>query len=240
MAAPITTVTRKTDDVERGTAGRTRRIRRQVPRASLCAAISSRCRSARSIVHAAHAAGRRHPAPPSRRVNGNSLPDGYDNIGGDPDLPERPLLARGRPDRGSGAPAPRARPRSCSGEDRAAAPASSALISTTASRGAASSAATRSAVAASSSSTRHDHALARPIRSASAAPTRRPVSADLQRPGVADQLDQSLGAGQVRHQPERHLGHGELRVVGQHPQVTGERELEPGADRVALHGGDAR
>ena len=63
--------------------------------------------------------------------------------------------------------------------------------------------------------------------------------ADLQGPGVADQLDQALGAAEVGHQAEGHLGHGELGVLGEHPQVAGEGELEAGADGVALHGGDA-
>ena len=34
------------------------------------------------------------------------------------------------------------------------------------------------------------------------------------------------------------LGHAELHVVGDHPQVAGQRELEPAADGMALHGGD--
>ena len=43
---------------------------------------------------------------------------------------------------------------------------------------------------------------------------------------------------EVGHQAERGLGQPELRVVGQHAQVAGERQLAPGADRVPLHGRD--
>ena len=62
--------------------------------------------------------------------------------------------------------------------------------------------------------------------------------ADLQRPGVADVLDQRLGAGEVGDQAERRLLHGELRVVGDHAEVAGQGELEAGADGVAAHLGD--
>src|SRR5204863_8496650 len=63
--------------------------------------------------------------------------------------------------------------------------------------------------------------------------------ADVQGVGVADQVHQPLGAGQVGDQAEAGLGHGELRVVGDDPQVAGESELETGADGVALDHGDA-
>src|SRR5690606_6130800 len=56
--------------------------------------------------------------------------------------------------------------------------------------------------------------------------------------GVADEANQGVGAGQVGHQSEARLAHGELHVVGDDAQVTGEGELEAGADGVALHGGD--
>ena len=80
--------------------------------------------------------------------------------------------------------------------------------------------------------------VARPIRTASSAADDPGGGADLERPGVADVLDQRLGAGEVGHQAERRLLHGELRVVGHHPQVAGQRELEAGADGVAADRGD--
>ena len=99
------------------------------------------------------------------------------------------------------------------------------------------SAATRSATVASSSAA-GTTALASPIARASAASDGAAGQADLQRPRVADQLDERAGAGQVGHQPERRLGQPQLRVVGEDPQVAGERELRAGADRVPLHGRD--
>ena len=78
-----------------------------------------------------------------------------------------------------------------------------------------------------------------PARSLRLGRPHRPAGqADLQRPGVADQLDQRAGAGQVGHQAQRGLGQPQLGVVGEDPQVAGERELAAGADRVPLHGGD--
>ena len=68
--------------------------------------------------------------------------------------------------------------------------------------------------------------------------TARPVRQISMRPRVADQLDEGARAGQVGHQAERRLGQPELRVVGEDPQVAGQRELAAGADRVPLHGGD--
>ena len=75
-------------------------------------------------------------------------------------------------------------------------------------------------------------------RTASSARTAPPGRADLQGPGVADQAHQRRRAGQVGHQAEAGLAHGERDVVGHHPQVARQRQLEPGADRVALHGAD--
>ncbi len=57
---------------------------------------------------------------------------------------------------------------------------------------------------------------------------------DLERPRIPDEVDQRPGAAEVRDEPELGLPHTELRVVGQQPQVGGERQLEPGTDRVAL------
>ena len=51
-------------------------------------------------------------------------------------------------------------------------------------------------------------------------------------------MHQRVGAAEVGHQPERRLGHAELHVVGDDAQVAGQRELEAGADGVAVHGGD--
>ena len=64
--------------------------------------------------------------------------------------------------------------------------------------------------------------------------------ADLQGPGVPDRVDQRPGAPEVRDDAAARLGHAQLRVVGQHPQVAGQRELEAAADAVALDGCHAR
>ena len=63
--------------------------------------------------------------------------------------------------------------------------------------------------------------------------------ADLQRSLVANRLDQRLCSRQVGHQAQRGLLHRELGVLGDHPQVAAERQLEPRADGVALHRRDA-
>ena len=68
--------------------------------------------------------------------------------------------------------------------------------------------------------------------------TARPVRQISSARAVADELDQVAGAGQVGDEAEGRLGQPQLRVVGEDPQVAGERELAAGADRVALHGGD--
>lgn len=47
-----------------------------------------------------------------------------------------------------------------------------------------------------------------------------------------------MRAGEVGDEPETGLAHGELHVIGDDPQVTGEGELEPGTDRMALDSGD--
>ena len=67
--------------------------------------------------------------------------------------------------------------------------------------------------------------------------------AQLEGPGQSDDVDQRLGPGQVGHQAQRRFLHAQLGVLGEHPQITGQRELEPGPDRVPAHGGhrhDAR
>jgi hypothetical protein len=63
--------------------------------------------------------------------------------------------------------------------------------------------------------------------------------ADLGGSGVADEIDEPLGAAQVRDQAKCRFGHGEGGIVGQDAQVAAERELETGADGVALDRGDA-
>ena len=127
---------------------------------------------------------------------------------------------------------------SCSAKLRPAAPASSALISTTASRRAARTCAARSSTARVRLSHGYDGVgQPDPGRLGGADPA--PGHADLQRPGVPDEFHQPLGPAQVGHQSQRHLGHRELGVLGEHPQVAGERELEAGADRMPAHGGDA-
>ena len=72
--------------------------------------------------------------------------------------------------------------------------------------------------------------LTRPIRTASAAGHPAPGQADLGRAGVADCLHPPLGAAQVRHQAERHLGHRELRILRGDPQIAGQRKLEARSD----------
>ena len=99
------------------------------------------------------------------------------------------------------------------------------------------SAATRSATVASSSAAGTTR-VASPIGLRLGGAHRAAGQADLHGAGVADQLDQSAGAGQIGHQAERRLGQPQLGVVGQDPQVAGERELAAGADRVPLHRGD--
>ena len=126
----------------------------------------------------------------------------------------------------------------CSSYVRPLAPRSSALVARTAPAGDASRAAARSRVAASSSST-GTTMVASPIAAASAAPHPATGGADLEGAGVAHQVDQRLGAAEVGDQPEGRLLHRQLGVVGEHPQVAGQRQLEAGADRVALHRGDA-
>lgn len=51
-----------------------------------------------------------------------------------------------------------------------------------------------------------------------------------------------MGAAEVRDDPQGGLRHAELHVVGKNPQVTGQRQLEPSSNRVALHrcNGDPR
>jgi hypothetical protein len=51
-------------------------------------------------------------------------------------------------------------------------------------------------------------------------------------------VHQRRGAAQVGHQAQAGLPHREGHVLADHPQVGGQGELEAGADRVALHGGD--
>ena len=63
--------------------------------------------------------------------------------------------------------------------------------------------------------------------------------ADLECSGVPNRLDQRLCSRQVRHEAERGLLHAELRVVGEHPEVAAQGQLEARADRVALDRGDA-
>src|SRR5438094_68674 len=53
------------------------------------------------------------------------------------------------------------------------------------------------------------------------------------------QVAEHLRAAEIGHQTELGLGHRELRVLGRDADVARERELEAGADGVALHGGDA-
>ena len=103
--------------------------------------------------------------------------------------------------------------------------------------GGAVSAATRSATVPSSSAARDDD-VGQPDRLGLGRADRAAGQADLQRPRVADQLDEVARAGQVGHEAERRLGQPQLGVVGEHPQVAGERELRAGADGVPLHGGD--
>ena len=127
--------------------------------------------------------------------------------------------------------------RRCSSSVRPDAASSSALVSRTAPGIGAVSAATRSATVASSSADRADDGGQPDARGLGRADHPR-GGADLQCPGVANALDQRLCSRQVGHQPERGLLHAELGVVGHHPQVAGQRELEAGADGVALHDGD--
>ena len=112
-----------------------------------------------------------------------------------------------------------------------------ALIARTAGAGDSTIAAARSATAASSSAS-GTLTRASPIRTASSAEHVTAGRADLQGPLIADQLEQPGGAAQVRHQPVTDLGHPELGVVGDHDQVAGQRQLEPGADRMTGDGGD--
>ena len=78
---------------------------------------------------------------------------------------------------------------------------------------------------------------ASPIATASSAATIRAVAQISSALGVANALDQRLCSRQVGHQPERGLLHAEQHVVGHHPQVAAERQLEAGADRVAVDRG---
>ena len=97
--------------------------------------------------------------------------------------------------------------------------------------------ATRSATAPSSSAA-GTTSVGQPDRPGLRRAHRAAGQADLQRPRVADQLHEGARAGQVGHQAERRLGQAQLGVVGEDPQVAGERELRAGADGVALHRGD--
>src|ERR1035437_6178693 len=63
------------------------------------------------------------------------------------------------------------------------------------------------------------------MATASWAPTDRPVA-------------QIQGPREGGHQAQAGLTHGEGDVIGDHAQVTGKGELEPGADGVTLHRGD--
>src|SRR4051812_26843333 len=63
--------------------------------------------------------------------------------------------------------------------------------------------------------------------------------ADLQRTRVTDEVDENLRAAEVWHETQRRLGHPELRVGCCDAQVAGKRKLKTGADRMALHAGNA-
>ena len=129
--------------------------------------------------------------------------------------------------------------RSCSAWLRSAAASSSALISVTAARGSARIRSTNCSPGAGQLIRRARPRSTRPDPQRLRGRHRRPGQADRGRPGVADQLDQPLGTAEVGHQAQADLGHGELRVLGRDPEVAGQRELEAGADRVALHQRDA-
>jgi len=65
-----------------------------------------------------------------------------------------------------------------------------------------------------------------------------PGDAQLHRPRAPDELVQRLDPAQVRDEPERHLGHAELRIIRDNTQITRQRELEPRADGVAVNSRD--
>ena len=236
MAAASTTVTRKTEMSRRyGRANAT--IRRVVPRVSWCSVIRvgvadrAQHRPARPCRWT-----RTHRSPPGRRAT--SLPAGYDNPGGKRSIPDSGLTRRCRPGRAGGGSAPPARPGPARRTTRSAAPASSALISATAPRSAASTAAARSATARVELGRR-----ARPRWPGRSGRPRPPASGGRSR--------RSPAPGRVRRARSRRLVPPRS---GTRPRVTSaiencassastrrsqlEGELESGADRVALHGGD--
>ena len=75
-------------------------------------------------------------------------------------------------------------------------------------------------------------------RSASSAPTKRPVKMMSLAFGRPDQPGQPLGAAGAGDDAEQDLGLAELRVVGRDPDVGAQRELAAAAERVAGDGGD--
>ena len=114
------------------------------------------------------------------------------------------------------------------------APRSSGLSARRAGAGAASSASTREPVASSRSAAgreRADEPDAVRLGSRDPAPRR----ADLEGARVADEVDERPGAAEVGHEPEARLAHREPRVERRDPQVGGQRQLEAGADGVAVH-----
>ena len=130
----------------------------------------------------------------------------------------------------------------CSSRVRPGACWSSSLVARATAGSTASSAATRSPTAPSSSAP-GTTSSARRSAAASAAPTVRLVRHSSSARGSPTMSTSGLVPVRSGHQAERGLFHAQLGVVGQHPQVTGQRELEPGSDGVTAHRGhrhDAR
>ena len=80
---------------------------------------------------------------------------------------------------------------------------------------------------------RRHHQLGQPQLPCLPGRHRPPGQAQLQCPRQPHNVDKWLCPHQVRHQAERRFPHAKHRVLGEHPQVTAEGKLEPGADRVA-------
>ena len=79
-----------------------------------------------------------------------------------------------------------------------------------------------------------------PSRWASTAPSGSAGEEHLERDPAREETGEPLGAAGAGEEAELDLGDAEARVVGRHPEVAREGELEPAAERGAVDRGDRR
>ena len=126
---------------------------------------------------------------------------------------------------------------SCSAGEASIALRNNGFSSRTAACGACSMASARSS-AVTSRCSRGTATDARPIATASCAPTNRPVAQISSARAYPTERTRGEVPREVGHEAQAGLTHGEGDVVGDHSQVAGQSQLEPGADRMTLHCGD--